>query len=119
MNIKKYERIKKREAVRKGEKEYSKKKPEKRDKYSNKSPGMRIFHRYTGFIVIGVFLCLCVIGWYWYDSQLVFFENYACESIFQMNTPEGKENLTAKEQSRFFDILMSCKKYFPEQYALP
>ena len=119
MNIKKYERTKKREAVRKAEKEYSKKKPEKRDKYSKLSKPKQIFHRYTGVIVIGVFLCLCVIGWYYYDSQLVFFENYTCESIFQMNTPEGKENLTAKEQSRFLDILMSCKKYFPEQYALP
>ena len=119
MNIKKYERIKKREAVRKAEKEYSKKKPEKRDKYSKLSKPKQIFHRYTGVIVIGVFLCMAVLVWYWYDSQLVFFENYTCESIFQMNTPEGKENLTAKEQSRFLDILMSCKKYFPEQYALP
>ena len=119
MNEKKYERIKKREAIRKATKEYSKKKPEKRDKYSKLSKPKQIFHRYTGYIVMGALLCMVVLVWFWYDSQLVFFENYTCDSIFQMNTPEGKENFTEKESLRFFDILMSCKKYFPEQYALP
>ena len=51
MNIKKYERRKRREEIRKAEKEYSKEeKPKKRERYGTMSPGRRFVNKNAGFI---------------------------------------------------------------------
>ena len=52
-----------------------------RDKYANKTPLMRFFHKYTGFIFCAIVLSIAIPWWVDYDSNLEFYDRWGCEQI--------------------------------------
>lgn len=76
-----------------------------RKKYENKTTFGRIFHKYTGFIIMGVFLSIAVPSWIIYDSNQVFFESWPCASIDGMDITK----LTDIELIRYHEIVSECQ----------
>lgn len=85
--------------------------PEVRDKYAKKSRAGQIFHRYTGFITIGLITIVIMIAWFIYDDSIVFFENWSCQMIYDMKT----EGLNFEETKRHAEIVQECNER-PIQY---
>ena len=81
-----------------------------RDKYANKSLPMQIFHRYTGVIVVSVFLAIVIPIYYYYDSQQFFFESWSCEMVDQSLKKNFEySQLSEQELERFKEIVTECK----------
>ena len=85
-----------------------------RDKYANKTPVMRFFHKYTGFIIAGVSFAI-IVPWIAYDeSQKEFFENWSCGQINAYSNAENTvdvpqhDELTDSQHERLHVILDEC-----------
>ena len=76
-----------------------------RKKYSNKTPRMRFFHKYTGIIVLSIILTIIFVSWGYMELNKVFFENWSCDQILQMNG----EELPVYELPRYHEILLECQ----------
>lgn len=74
------------------------------EKYGNKSPAAKIFHKYTGFITVGIVSLIIFAAWYVYESDAVFFEHWSCERVMSMSI----DSLTPKEYLRFEEIRAEC-----------
>ena len=110
MNIKKYERRKRREEIRKAEKEYSKEeKPKKRERYGTMSPGRRFVNKNAGFITVGIVLLIIFIAWVWHDSTLEEFEKFTCSQIEQF---KGLEGLTDDQMVKWNKVVAECQGEF-------
>ena len=85
------------------------------EKYGNKSPLMKILHKYTGFIVVGVILAIAIPLFLQYESEQFFFEKWSCSMINQYRVgviaPDRPPytDLTEKELERFDDIWSECQ----------
>lgn len=85
-----------------------------RDKYANKSPVMRFFHRYTGFIFCAVFLAVAMPLWFDYQSGLEFFDNWSCELTNKYYLSGEKVNgvsyseMQGEQLERFEAIMDEC-----------
>ena len=96
-----------------------------RDKYANKSPAMRFFHRYTGYITVAIFLGIVIPAWLYYDSTQFFFEGWDCGTINQYLltgndfgfTPHDK--LTEDEHIRIHEIYEQCNDQFSDGILPP
>ena len=75
-----------------------------RDKYAGKSLPAKIFHKYTGFITVGIVLSIVAVSWYWYESETVFFENWSCNAVMSMPL----DGLSPKEFNRYQEIKAEC-----------
>ena len=75
-----------------------------RDRYANKSLPLRIFHKYTGFIVVSIIITIVAIAWWSYESEAVFFESWSCNQILSMRL----DVLDAKEYLRYEEIKAEC-----------
>ena len=110
MNIKKWERRKRREEIRKAEKEYSKEeKPKKREKYGNKSGASKFLHKYTGIVVVLTALLIIFIAWLYHDSTLEEFEKFTCSQIEQY---KGLEGLTPDQMVKWNKVVAECDEKF-------
>ena len=110
MNIKKYERRKRREEIRKAEKEYSKEeKTKKREKYGSKTGANKFFHKYTGIIVVLTALLVVFIAWLYHDSTLDEFEKFTCSEVLRYT---GVDGLTDDQLVKWNDILAECEGKF-------
>lgn len=52
-----------------------------KDKYSDKSLPMQIFHNYTGYITVVAILLVIASGSYLYFESLPFFESWTCNHL--------------------------------------
>ena len=52
------------------------------NRYDNLSPFRRILHKYTGFIVMGIFIAVVFTAWTMYDQETEFFHSWACDKLF-------------------------------------
>jgi len=80
-------------------------------KYANKSPLMRFFHKYTGFIVMAIVGTVVIGAWYWYDvtDDSVFFEGWLCINIIKLSLNNFQhDNLTEHEHIRLHEISEQC-----------
>ena len=112
MNPKKYERRIARKEQRRAEaddkrREKSVKKP---GKYANKSLPMRVFHKYTGFIVISCLIVGGYIAFTMYDEEKVFFENFSCYDMV-LYSEMSLDNLTEDELVRWNELLVECEVF--------
>lgn len=95
-----------------------------RDKYANKTPVMRFFHKYTGFIFCAVFLSITIPLWLDYTSNMYFFENWDCGTINAYTltsrdfgyTPH--DELTDEEHVRLHEIFTECNGKFSDDSLL-
>ena len=76
-----------------------------RDKYANKSPRMRFLHKYTGAIILSIFVVIVGIVWLIYDDSKYFFEDWSCLTIQDLDASELNEN----EVPRYNIIIAECK----------
>lgn len=76
----------------------------KREKYANKSPLMRIFHKYTGIILVVSIGLIMIVSYFWSESIEFYFEDYSCTQIVQMISVEK----TPAESIRYEEILNDC-----------
>ena len=110
MNSKKYERRKRREEIRKAEKEYSKEeKTKKREKYGSKTGANKFLHKYTGIIVVLTALLVVFIAWLYHDSTLDEFEKFTCREVLRYT---GVDGLTDDQLVKWNDILAECEGKF-------
>jgi len=80
-----------------------------RDKYTNKTPVMRFFHKYTGFIICGIAIAIIGPIWYLYDEQSFYFENWSCIDVIKISLNfSSHELLTMTEHVRYHEILKQC-----------
>ena len=80
-----------------------------RKKYANKSKPAQIFHKYTGYIVMGTCALIILVAWLYFDSQQMFFENWTCLSITKLALNfNAHERLTEIEHERFHEVLEGC-----------
>lgn len=82
-----------------------------RDRYSNKTPFWKFFHKYTGFITIAIITPIILTAWFVYDDSQVFFENWTCGMIYDMKT----DGLNFEETKRHAEIIQECNDR-PIQY---
>ena len=75
-------------------------------KYSNKTPKMRFFHKYTGLIVLSIILFTIAIAWMYNQSTQVFFEGWGCELINGMD----HTTLLGDEHTRYHEIQLECSQ---------
>lgn len=69
---------------------------------------MQIFHRYTGFIFMSIFLVVVLTVWFWYDSTLYYFEKQTCPQITEFGKTDGHLDMTLDEHTRFHIVLQGC-----------
>ena len=111
MNSKKYERRKRREEIRKAEKEHSKEeKTKKREKYGTKTGANKFLHKYTGIIVVLTALLIVFIAWMYHDSTLEEFEKFTCSQIEQY---KGIEGLTTDQLVKWNEVKAQCTEFVP------
>jgi len=79
-----------------------------RKKYANKSRGAQIFHRYTGFIIMGIFTAIIATAWIYYDSTLYYFEKWQCPKVTDFAKTDGHLLMTDDEHQRFHESLQIC-----------
>ncbi len=79
-----------------------------RDKYANKGTISKIFHKYTGYITVGIILSIVFISWSYYESESVFFETWSCEAILSMPL----DKLSPKEFLRYEEIKGECSDMY-------
>ena len=75
-------------------------------KYSNKTPRMRFFHKYTGLIVLSIILVVIATAWLYSTSTQVFFEGWNCEQINAMD----HMTLFDEEHTRYHEIHAECSQ---------
>ncbi len=82
---------------------------------------MRFVHKYTGFIVMGVFLAIVIPAWIWYDDSLEFFERWGCEQIngdLLLGTTWGDnpahDDLTDEQHIKLHEIYQECNDSFSD-----
>lgn len=107
--VKKHERKMQRKAERKSEKMYEKEHPRKREKYGNKTGPARIFHKYTGVIVVLTAILIIFLAWLYHDSTLEEFEKFTCSQVEQY---EGLKGLTDDQMVKWNNIVADCKGKF-------
>ena len=73
-------------------------------KYGTKTPLKKFLHKYAGFICMGVGAIILAIVYFYFTSQNVFFENWACHQIQDMNT----SGLSATDIIRLNEIKIEC-----------
>jgi hypothetical protein len=85
------------------------------EKYGNKSPFMKIIHRYTGVIVLGIILAALIPLLLLMQSEQMFFERWSCSLINQYkvgvivpNLPKYVD-LTGEELEKFEIIWSQCQ----------
>jgi hypothetical protein len=89
----------------------------RKDKYKDKSAPMRIFHTYTGYIVLVTVLLLIAIAFQLHSDTLYFFESWSCEQMrdyllndIQYSTGDKKHiDLTNDEHLRLHQIYAECE----------
>ena len=83
----------------------------RKEKYANKSPVMKIFHKYTGIILVVSVGSVILLGLLYNESQDFYFEDYPCSTIVQMIGDER----TPAESIRYEEILKECtqEKFTP------
>lgn len=94
-----------------------------RDKYQNKTPIMRFFHKYTGFIVVGVSIAILAPWIAYSESQVEFFERWPCNIIngyVLVDNNDGNPSyadLTPEQLEKFHVILDECNNepFTPDQ----
>jgi hypothetical protein len=79
------------------------------EKYGNKSPLMRIFHKYTGIILVASVASVIVLGLLYSESQDFYFEDYQCNQIVMIIGDER----TPAESIRYEEILKECTEKAP------
>lgn len=75
-----------------------------RDKYADKPPLARFFHRYTGLITFAIIISIVAVSWLYYENTTVFFEHWSCNQVMSMSLDE----LTPKEFLRYEEIRAEC-----------
>jgi len=78
------------------------------DKYATKSRPMRFFHRYTGYIVMSIFLAIMFSIYFYYDSTLYYFEKWLCPEITGFAKTDGHLSMIEDEHMKFHEILQGC-----------
>jgi len=68
---------------------------------------MRIFHKYTGFIVFGIILAFIGLYMYYDSVTSVFFEDYSCLAITTM-PEDATVDFSIKELNRLEEIKAEC-----------
>lgn len=74
-------------------------------KYAKKTPFKRFLHKYTGFIIMGIFAVIVASAWLYIENEKVFFENWSCHLILPMD----HTTLIGVEHERFHEIYDSCQ----------
>lgn len=96
------------------------------EKYGNKSPAMKFLHKYTGFIVVGVFLAIAIPVYLYYTEQQEFFEKWPCgtlewyalsynQEIHNQDYPDH-DHLTEKQHLKFHEVISECQFMFEHKF---
>ena len=85
------------------------------EKYGNKSPFMKVIHRYTGVIILGIVLAALIPLILLVQSEQMFFEKWNCSMINQYKMgiivhgfPKYVE-LAGEELEKFETIWSECQ----------
>jgi len=85
------------------------------EKYGSKSPFMKVIHRYTGVIVVGIILAVLIPVFLLVQSEQMFFEKWSCSMINQYKVdviipdlPKYAE-LNGEELEKFDVIWRECQ----------
>lgn len=94
----------------------SDRKQRRKEKYGNMSPAKRFFHKYTGFIFVGIMMAFVVPYLYEETQKFEFFENWSCQRIASYvlldNTfgqYPSRAELSEKQELRLSEIISECK----------
>ena len=110
MNSKKYERRKRREEIRKAEKEHSKEeKTKKREKYGTKTGANKFLHKYTGIVIVLVALLVVFLAWQYHETTLEPFEKFTCSEVLRYT---GQEGLTSEQLVKWNEVKAECEGKF-------
>lgn len=75
-----------------------------REKYSKKTPFKRFLHKYTGITILIIILSTSMLFWAYNESTKVFFENWTCNKISEIEL----SNLNEKESVRYHETISEC-----------
>ena len=84
------------------------------EKYSNKSPVMKILHKYTGFIICGIILAVVVPMYINETSNFEFFERWTCPQlqIYLLLENDSRypshDELTPQQHEKLHQVLSEC-----------
>ncbi len=73
-------------------------------KYEGKSKPARIFHKYTGIIMLSLAGIVILIAWNYMESEEYYFEDYSCPEIIQLYD----EEMTPHEYLTYDKIVKEC-----------
>ena len=84
-----------------------------RKKYENKSFVMKMFHKYTGFIVMGIIAAIAVPIYLDYETNKEFFHSFSCQDVYDYMmgasfgyTPHNE--LTEEQHMKLHKIYDNC-----------
>lgn len=88
----------------------------RKGKYDDKSLPLKIFHTYTGYIVVTIVLLTIALGFYLYSESLPFYESWSCDELrwymlgnYESYNVKSHIELTEAEHLRLHQVYDECE----------
>lgn len=84
------------------------------EKYGNKGPVAKFFHKNTGFIVAAILITSLYLVWSYTASEMYFFETWPCWKLNEYLLTSNQygfpphDELTEEEHTRLHEIYREC-----------